>query len=196
MLRNIIYRNCIYRKMEHSQDIINECWRSIDGYINYQASNIGRVRNSLSGKILVPSWDQAGYAMVGSWKDGEGKTQRIHQLVAKCFIPKPESDERLEVDHINEDKTNNSISNLMWKTSRQNMWNRSKIRKATSSKYIGVSLNKRAHMWHSRIRQSDGRNTHLGYFHNEKDAARAYNTKAYELRGDLAKLNDISDDED
>ena len=182
--------------MEHAQDIINECWRSIDGHINYQASNIGRVRNALTGKILVPFWDQNGYAMVSLWKDGRGKTYRIHQLVAKCFVPKPESDEKLEVDHINKDKTNNNISNLMWKTSRQNMWNRSKIRKATSSKYIGVYLNKSNHMWKSHIRQNDGRNTHLGYFHNEKDAARAYNAKAYELRGDLAKINDISDDED
>ena len=38
--------------MAHSQDIINECWRSIDGYINYQVSNIGRVRNASSGQIL------------------------------------------------------------------------------------------------------------------------------------------------
>ena len=179
----------------HSQDIINECWRSIDGYVNYQVSNTGYVRNVSTGLRLVPFWNSEGYATVGLYKDGKKNTFKIHQLVAKCFIPKPESDEKFEVDHINEDKTNNSISNLMWKTSRQNMWNRSKIRKATSSKYIGVYLNKSAHMWKSQIRQNDGRNTHLGYFHNEKDAARAYNTKAYDIRGDLAKLNDISDDE-
>ena len=182
--------------MAHSQDIINERWRSVDGYINYQASNIGRVRNALSGEILLPFWDQAGYAMVVLYKDGVRKACRMDQLVARCFIPKPESDEKLKVNHINEDKTNNNVSNLMWKTSRQNMWNRSKIRKATSSKYIGVYLNKSNHMWKSQIRQNDGRNTHRGYFHNEKDAARAYNTRAYDLRGDLAKLNDISDDED
>ena len=182
--------------MEHAQDILNECWRSLDGHINYQASNIGRVRNALTAKILVQFWDQNGYAMVSLWNNGRGKTYRIHQLVAKCFIPKPESDEKLEVDHINEDKTNNSISNLMWKTSRQSMWNRSKTSKTTSSKYIGVSLHKQTGLWHVRIRQNDGRNIHIGLFHNEKDAARAYNAKAYELRGDLAKLNDISDDED
>ena len=37
---------------------------------------------------------------------------------------------------------------------------------------------------------------YLGYFFHEKDAARAYNAKAYELRGNFAVLNDISDDED
>ena len=35
------------------QIVINEVWRSIDCYINYQVSNTGRVRNALNGKILV-----------------------------------------------------------------------------------------------------------------------------------------------
>ena len=90
--------------MAHSQDIINECWRSIDGYINYQVSNTGRVRNAVTGQILVPFWNSDGYATVGLYKDGKKKTYTIHQLVAKCFIPKPQCDERLQVDHINEDK--------------------------------------------------------------------------------------------
>ena len=34
------------------QTVINEVWRSIDGYINYQVSNIGRVRNTSTGKML------------------------------------------------------------------------------------------------------------------------------------------------
>ena len=50
--------------MEHAQDIINECWRSIDGYINYQVSNTGRVRNASSGQILAACWDRKGYAIV------------------------------------------------------------------------------------------------------------------------------------
>ena len=76
------------------------------------------------------------------------------------------------------------------------MWNRKKIRKATSSKYIGVCFDKRSHVWQAHIRQNDGRQKHLGYFHHEEDAARVYNVKAYELRGDIARLNDISDDGD
>jgi hypothetical protein len=181
--------------MEHSQDIINECWRSIDGYINYQASNIGRVRNAYSGQILAAYCNRKGYATVCLCKDGKRKTWKIHQLVAMCFIPKPDSDERFEVDHINQDKTNNSISNLMWKTSRQNKWNRNKINKATSSKYIGVCFDKRRLTWKASVRLNDGNSKHIGYFHDEKDAAHAYNAKAYELRGNFTVLNDISDDE-
>jgi hypothetical protein len=182
--------------MEHAQDIINECWRSVDGYINYQVSNVGRVRIASSGKIMTAFCNRQGYASISLYKDGKRKTVNIHQLVAMCFIPKVESDERLEVDHVNQDKTNNSVSNLMWKTSRQNKWNRDKIRKETSSKYIGVSLNKSDHMWRSQIRLNDGCKAYIGLFQHEKDAARAYNAKAYELRGNFAVLNDISDDED
>ena len=37
-----------------SEITINEEWRSIDGYLNYQVSNLGRVRNSKTGRILKP----------------------------------------------------------------------------------------------------------------------------------------------
>ena len=36
--------------------VINEEWRSIDGYLNYQVSNIGRVRNANTGIILRPRY--------------------------------------------------------------------------------------------------------------------------------------------
>ena len=43
------------------QDVINECWRSIDGYMNYQVSNVGRVRNVSTGRILKQVFDKDGY---------------------------------------------------------------------------------------------------------------------------------------
>jgi hypothetical protein len=183
--------------MEHAQDIINECWRSIDGYLNYQVSNTGQVRNVSTRKLLSDKRrDHRGYLIVYLCQDGIAKNHKVHRLVADHFIPKPDSDCKLEVDHIINDKTNNTVSNLRWVPHRQNMWNRDKIRKDTSSKYIGVSVHKQSRKWHARIRQNDGHKIHLGLFQHEKDAARAYNAKAYELRGNFAVLNDISDDED
>ena len=44
-----------------AQQIINECWKSIDGCINYQVSNIGRVRNANTGRILKPRDNGNGY---------------------------------------------------------------------------------------------------------------------------------------
>ena len=183
--------------MEHAQDIINECWRSIDGYINYQVSNTGKVRNISTREFLSDKrFDGGGYVCVALYQEGVRKEHAVHRLVADHFIPKPESDERLVVDHINQDKTNNSVSNLMWKTDRQNMWNRNKINKSTSSRYIGVSFKTQCQKRQALIRQNDGRKKHLGSFQHEKDAARAYNAEAYELKGNLAVLNDISADED
>ena len=48
--------------------IINECWRSIDGFINYQVSNLGRVRNCNTGRILKNSKHNEGYTMNRLWK--------------------------------------------------------------------------------------------------------------------------------
>ena len=39
-----------------------EEWRNITGYLNYQVSNIGRVRNARSGRILKPAICCSGYA--------------------------------------------------------------------------------------------------------------------------------------
>ena len=55
---------------------------------------------------------------------------------------------------------------------------------------------KQCQKWRASIRLNDGQWSYLGSFQHEKDAARAYNAKAYELRGNFAVLNDISDDED
>ena len=181
--------------MAHSQDIINECWRSIDGYVNYQVSNTGRVRNASNGKMLSDlRVDGRGYVMVRLCKDGVGTNHKAHRLVAELFIPKPNSDTKLEVDHIDKDKRNNIATNLRWVTPQQNMWNRNKRTPPSTSRYIGVSYHKTCHKWHARIMGYD-RKLHLGYFQREKDAARAYNAKAYELRGKFALLNDISDDD-
>ena len=99
------------------------------------------------------------------------------------------------MDHIINDKPNNAVTNLRWMPHRQNMWNRDKIRKETSSKFMGVCFNKQRHTWRATISDNDGRWKHIGTSHNEKDAARAYNAIAYELRGNFAVRNDISDDE-
>ena len=73
--------------MEHAQDIINECWRSIDGNVNYQVSNTYRVRNAITGKILSnQAFDSGGYAHVGLCKDGIRKFYSIHCLVAMFFF--------------------------------------------------------------------------------------------------------------
>jgi hypothetical protein len=166
--------------------------------MNYQVSNLGRLRNVVTGKMLShQTLNNKGYPTTRLCKDGHVKNMRIHQVVANEFIPKPDTNRDLVVDHIDRDKTNNKLCNLRWVSQSQNQWNRSKMQtRNTTSRYIGVYFHRRRKLWRACVRAADGGKCCIGQFQHEKDAARAYNAKAYELRGNFAVLNDISDDED
>ncbi len=121
-----------------------EIWRSIDGYTNYEVSTHGRVRNATTARILKPGILKNGYHYVNLCKDGIVKFSYIHRLVAAEFIDNPD-DKRL-VDHINHDLTNNCVSNLRWVSRSENGMNQVKQQNA-SSKYKGVSFDKRFNKW-------------------------------------------------
>ena len=92
-----------------------EIWRPIKGYEGiYEVSDQGRVRSLKFGKerVLNPVRDDGGYLIVNIWKNGEKKMCKVHRLVSQAFIPNP--DNLPEVNHKDEDKTNNKVSNLEW----------------------------------------------------------------------------------
>lgn len=66
--------------------------------------------------------------------------------------------------------------------------------KIMKSEYIGVSYDKNTNKWQSIIRHN-GKLIRIGRYDDEIEAAKAYNQKAYELRGDDAKLNTIHEEE-
>ncbi len=74
------------------------------------------------------------------------------------------------IDHINNDSLDNRKSNLRIVSQRQNTQNK-KLKK--TSKYPGVCWHKGAKKWHAQIWISKKRLS-LGYFSNERDAAKAY----------------------
>lgn len=94
---------------------------------------------------------------------------------------------KMKVDHINGDGLDNRRENLRKCTNSQNMAN-SKKRIGTSSKYKGVCWCKRENKWSAYIYTNKKRKS-LGYFKNQKDAAKAYDKKAVELFGSFARLN-------
>ena len=175
-----------------SAGIINEIWRSVSGFPNYQISNIGRIRRTETGIILTPH-KNVEYLVINLYNDGNLKKMYVHRLVATEFIENPFN--KPQVDHINGDKSNNCVNNLRWVFDNENSRNRKKMQKHTTSIYKGVSWHKQSSKWRATIKKND-KCFHIGSFEHEKDAARAYNTKAVELFGDYANLNVISDDEE
>jgi hypothetical protein len=94
-----------------------EEWKLIEGYENYEVSSHGRVRNNKTGLILKPAYNNCGYIHVSIINTNK-TTRMVHRLVALAFIPNPEN--KIQIDHIDNDKTNNNISNLRWVTPHEN----------------------------------------------------------------------------
>ena len=92
-----------------------EIWCPIKGYEGlYEVSDQGRVRSLKFGKerIMKQLITPKGYIRVGLRKNGYQKMYLVHRLVAQTFIPNP--DNLTEVNHKDEDKINNKVSNLEW----------------------------------------------------------------------------------
>lgn len=121
----------------------------------------------------------AGYIVIGLL----GKLYYAHRLVflyTKGTHPE-------QVDHQNNNRSDNRISNLRAATHQQNCFNKEK-KGGKSSVYKGVCLHKRSGKWLAYI-DIDNSRVHLGYFDDELDAAMAYNKEARTYYGKFAKLN-------
>ena len=127
---------------------MNEIWLPIEEYENlYEVSNLGRVRSlehtvtnkngvtrKVPGKILKPGTQQNGYLTVNLSKNGIYRTYYIHRLVSSEFLPNP--DNLPQINHLSEDKLNNSVENLEWCTAKEN------INYGTRNKRISEKLSK------------------------------------------------------
>lgn len=98
----------------------------------YEVSNSGCIKSCKRSTVTKAGWVQNvhgkickqkdtwdGYKEVTLYKNGKAKNIRTHRIVAFAFLGKP-LDDRMEVNHKDGDKKNNSVSNLEWVTSSEN----------------------------------------------------------------------------
>jgi hypothetical protein len=147
--------------------IIN--WKKIIGYETYEVSDAGNVRNSKTGRVLKKTIGNHGYYTVGLCKNGKAKTTCIHRLVAEAFLVNP--DDKLCVDHKNNVRTDNRLTNLRFATYKENNMNASKQSNNTSGN-TGVYFDKKSQKWTAQI-MIDGIAKHLGTFKDKDEAVEA-----------------------
>lgn len=110
------------------------------------------------------------------------KTLRLHTLIMGEIQGK-------QIDHKNNDPSDNRIENLRLVTQQQNSFNNS-LRKDNKTGFKGVCFNRKANKYQAQI-VLDGKIYYCGLFLTAREAGKAYNRKAEELFGEYAFLNDI-----
>lgn len=101
-----------------------EEWKEIENYPNYMVSNKGNVKSlnyKQTGleKIMKQKKRKNGYCEISLRNKDGGRWFLVHRLVAMAFIPNPEN--KPQVNHKDENKENNSVENLEWMTSQENL---------------------------------------------------------------------------
>ena len=95
-----------------------EKFKEVEGFPNYEISTWGRVFNKRIGRFQTPYHHHKGYLRVDLVNEDGRKHFKVHRLVATAFIPNP--DGKPQVNHIDGNPANNSVTNLEWVTNREN----------------------------------------------------------------------------
>lgn len=133
---------------------------------NYAVTNDGRVYSYKTNKFLTLLPNKYGYLKAHLRHEGKEYKVSVHRLVAEAFIENPEG--KSEVNHIDEDKTNNTVSNLEWCTRLENIrWGTGSRRSAKSRERAVIAL--------------DDNGKEVGRFSSILEASEATGIKAYNI---------------
>jgi hypothetical protein len=110
---------------------MEEIWKPIDQFPNYNVSNLGNIKNIITNKLLKIICKD-GYCNISLVNDETKKSFKVHRLVALAFIENPEN--KSDVNHKDKNKINNQVSNLEWMTRKENNIHRCKNLIITTNK--------------------------------------------------------------
>ena len=163
----------------------NEIWKPVKGFEKiYEVSNLGNIRNT-RGKILQTHKNNRGYVMVDFTVNKVRTKKLVHRVVMEAFVDNINN--YPEVNHKDEDKTNNCLNNLEWCTRSHNKqhsmktgtYNKIYDQKNslgkkhlpnTKSKYHNVTYDKNRNKWVGQIRH-EKKNWYCRRFDTEEEAA-------------------------
>lgn len=148
-----------------------ETYKTIIDFKNYEISNLGNVRNVNSNKILSNCVGKRGYQSVKLVDGPIRKTKTIHRLLGIYFL-NDGNDGSFIVDHIDNNKLNNDLSNLQITTKRINSTKDRKSLTGENCIYFSTSKNKTA--FRVRIKVNGIRKS-FGTFNNINDAVQKRN---------------------
>ena len=134
---------------------MKEEWKQVELDTRYEVSTYGRVRSNIRKGRILKQVNQNGYRAVTI----KGKLIKIHRLVAMAFLDlTPSSPRNIVVMHLDDDKTNNLLSNLSVARQYENMSYRSK--RGT----LGVFYHEPSKMWRANWMKT------IEYFNTEEEA--------------------------
>jgi len=158
------------RLPEHAEEILKKhgIGVPIEGYENYLIFKGGFIWSKNKDCIKKPRKNNCGYRVIGLWNEGKVKYYSLHRLIAKHFVPNPDS--KLDINHKDGNKDNNLASNLEWCTHSENMLHHYKGKRKSNYPYL--TYNDKTSKWVARPRINNVP-TYLGYFEDEDEAHRA-----------------------
>lgn len=98
---------------------MEEIWKDIANFPNYQISNYGNVKIKTTNKIKKIRVNKNGYCDLKLHSEGKYKMFLLHRLVAQTFLPNPLGYN--EINHKDGNKLNNNVDNLEWCSRSENV---------------------------------------------------------------------------
>ena len=135
-------------------------------------------------RFLNGSTDTKGYKRIDLSKDNKRKTYKIHRIIAIHFLPNPHNFS--QVDHINQEKCDNSIENLRWCSSSTNNRNLTKKRKCDLPRGVTITPSGKYQV-HISI---NNKRKYLGTYDTIEEASNVY--EEARLEQITKELNNIS----